>query len=742
MLLSRTFLLSWMMLTLLPGLAWAEPSRAELVYGSKSLDLFLSTDGEFDFRVVSKATGEPLVIHDKMLVRQGEDVGPGGAIMIDPTPEGVTVKLEQATVHFSYPSPDVLKVVVTADDAEAISQYFKDQGEHVYGIWENPFSDGLDNRGVEEDFLGVEKGKGAAWVSGRAPFYVTSAGYGVYTESRAKGRYRVAIEDQTGFTFEEPTLTYYIIHGPSYRDIMQRYCDIAGGPIMPPDWAMGSIWWRNDHLKDAEKRGLDSARDLVLEDVKALQQHQIPATAYWIDRPVTSGSHGWGNQDFDPRLGDPQSLVDELEQHGLKLLIWVANRASNALKDQAEERGLLFEGRNWPAADLRSAEGYQWMADFLSWFPRQGIQGYKIDRGHEKEMPFEVENENVILMAKAAAEGLRAEHGDDFLLITRNVNDDSRQYTAVWNGDTWGQIQSVEASIMHGLRCGMIMFPTWGSDIGGYYGKPDKELWSRWLGMGAYSTLMEILNEERRNIWRDYDPEMIDIARGFAELHHELIPYTRSCLYQSHTTGWPVMTAMIFAYPDRPEFADTTGQYMYGPSLLVAPVVTEGQREQTILLPPGQWLNYNDLESVYAGQGEITVPAPLNQVPTLVPAGAIVPRGDIIRGNNNWTENWQPHLSVQVFPAPGESASFPYYTREKVVDITCEPGEQGGYVIRFGDLGVEGEVEVFCRDASEVTLNGEALSAGEGYREIDGGIAVPFQGDTVLEVQARSLFEQ
>ncbi|MFW6032361.1 MAG: TIM-barrel domain-containing protein, partial [Phycisphaeraceae bacterium] len=131
-------------------------------------------------------------------------------------------------------------------------------------------------------------------------------------------------------------------------------------------------------------------------------------------------------------------------------------------------------------------------------------------------------------------------------------------------------------------RCAAMNFPTWGSDVGADHGVPSKEMFARWMGFGAYSTLFEILNEHERNVWRDHD--------------------------------------------------------------------------------------------------------------------------------------------------------------QQVIDITCESGQAGQTVVRFGDLGVAGDVEVFCREASEVRLDGEALTAGEDYEETDFGIRVPVSGETVLELKAKSLF--
>ena len=119
-----------------------------------------------------------------------------------------------------------------------VFQEFLDQGEHYYGIWEYPFGGAIDNRGADQDFLGFA---GLATVinpNARAPFYVTSNGYGVYVETVSKGHYTVAKDGRTSFWFEDSSLKYDIIYGRTYTDIFQRYNAIAGGSVMPPTWAI------------------------------------------------------------------------------------------------------------------------------------------------------------------------------------------------------------------------------------------------------------------------------------------------------------------------------------------------------------------------------------------------------------------------------------------------------------------------------------------------------------------------
>ena len=94
---------------------------------------------------------------------------------------------------------------------------------------------------------------GMRYSSARAPFYMTSAGYGIYAQSLCKGHYALAIDRQTSFEFDDSALTYFVLYGPSYPRILALYNALAGPSRMPPDWALGPIWWRDDSHEDLRR---------------------------------------------------------------------------------------------------------------------------------------------------------------------------------------------------------------------------------------------------------------------------------------------------------------------------------------------------------------------------------------------------------------------------------------------------------------------------------------------------------
>jgi alpha-D-xyloside xylohydrolase len=721
----------------------ATPVRAGVeAIESSALRIELNTS-PYSLRIIEKSTGDVLLSASRTAFTEQlhrvtaatDVVKASDSIQATLVLAGDTGK---AKLRVAFTKPEVVQVTLEygGGDCASIYEEFEDHGDHYYGVWEYPFGGNIDNRGADFDFGGTRQLPDVNYSNARAPFYMTSRKYGVYVETVAQGHFTFSQSGKTAFSFQDKKLTYDVIYGPSYADVLNRYNAIAGPAVMPPIWAFDSIWWRDDNHEDL--RDAANAQDKVIEDADRLRSLHIPASIMWLDRPYGSGEHGWGNMDFDSSFPDPAKMIRDLHDRGMYLTLWIANRCSSRLYQEGSAKGYLFDAQ-WPAADLRRPEAYDWFKGELDSYVHQGVRGYKIDRGEEDEMPRSFENLHAILMPKLAAEGLKAAYHDEYFEFSRNANDTARKYTAIWNGDTRSTFGGLAVSLKNALRSGAINFPMWGSDTGGYIRVPEKELFARWLEFSAFSPMMEILIGPKRTIWYDYDPELVRIAQTYVSMHHDLIPYTRSYLYQATLTGMPVIRSLIFAYPTDASLYDTWDEYLYGRDLLVAPVVTPNATSRKVYLPAGRWMNYNDRATVCAGGGSIMVDAPLGTLPLFVREGGIIARGDILKSNNNWDANWAPRLRIEIFPANQAASEFAYYTGEGVRKIEVKPG-QAGLEIKMEDLGVGGSLEVYCRGVSGVTRNGGALREGVDYQydAKQQRLTIPFNGASTFTIPGAS----
>ena len=153
-------------------------------------------------------------------------------------------------------------------------------------------------------------------------------------------------------------------------------------------------------------------------------------------------------------------------------------------------------------------------------------------------------------------------------------------------------------------------------------------------------------------------------------------------------------------------------------------------------LPRGTWIDYNDRKTRHAGPATITAGAPLDVIPRYVKSGSIVPRGDILQSNNNWTPNWAPALRVEFHPAANVSSRFEYYTGTGVVPMT---GSMSATTVSWqsGNLGIKGVLEVHGIDRySSVTRNKQTLARADyQYDAATQVMTIPLSGPTSVQIR-------
>ena len=205
----------------------------------------------------------------------------------------------------------------------------------------------------------------------------------------------------------------------------------------------------------------------------------------------------------------------------------------------------------------------------------------------------------------------------------------------------------------------------WGSDIGGFHalftaGRTSPELLTRWLEFGAFSGVMRTeadgygrpdQTQPKAEVW---DPAVLPYWRKMTKLRTQLYPYIWAAANEYQQSGLPIMRHLGLAYPDAPEaWGDSPNapaarfEFMFGPDLLVAPVVDMGATSRDVWLPPGQWVNFWDAftfdqqsgeyranpdgQQVVDGNRVVHVDAPLDRIPLFVRAGTCLPMlpGDV-----------------------------------------------------------------------------------------------------------------
>jgi alpha-glucosidase (family GH31 glycosyl hydrolase) len=226
----------------------------------------------------------------------------------------------------------------------------------------------------------------------------------------------------------------------------------------------------------------------------------------------------------------------------------------------------------------------------------------------------------------------------------------ARHSQIVWGGDpsvTWG-FDGLTSSVTQALTMGLSGVSLWGSDIGGFFSlsedRLDTELLARWIQFGAFSGVMRSKGEGIGKQPLALRPQVFDqptlpLWRRYAKLRTQLYPYLVAADSTYQRRGMPIMRHLVLTNPWDRRATGQEDQYMFGPDLLVAPVLKPGQTTRSVYLPPGRWINFGravaygeeagsfDLGSarVVKGKRELEVPAPLERIPVMVKAGALLP---------------------------------------------------------------------------------------------------------------------
>jgi alpha-D-xyloside xylohydrolase len=211
-----------------------------------------------------------------------------------------------------------------------------------------------------------------------------------------------------------------------------------------------------------------------------------------------------------------------------------------------------------------------------------------------------------------------------------------------------------------------------------HYYEDYPELYVRWFEYGTFLPTMRTHGTRSHNEVWSYGAEAEPILEKYLKLRYTLMPYIYSLGWFTHQTGAPFMRALFMDFPNDIKAATLTDEYMFGPALLVAPVVEQGATTREVYLPAGtDWYNYWTNEKLHGGQ-IVTVKAPIDTIPLFVRAGSILPLGAPVES----THAKQAIAKVKVYP--GADGEFTLYNDDGVT-YAYEKGDRQITTLRWQD---------------------------------------------------------
>jgi len=489
---------------------------------------------------------------------------------------------------------------IEGQDPQMFAQLTLGVGECVYGLGER-FSNFVKNGQVVE-IWNKDGGTGSEQAYKNVPFYLTNRGYGVFVNHPEQVSFEVASEKVSRVQFSVPgeRLDYFVVYGPTPKEILEKYTALTGRPALPPAWTFG-LW-----LTTSFTTNYDEAT--VTEFIQGMADREIPLHVFHFDCFWMREFH-WCDLKWDERVfPDPPAMLRRLHERGLKVCVWINPYIAqqSSLFAEAREKGFLIKKPNgdvWQTdqwqpgmgiVDFTNPAACAWFQGLLRQLVEMGVDSFKTDFGeriptdvvyHDRSDPVRMHNFYPYLYNKTVFEVLPA---GDACLFARSATAGCQQFPVHWGGDCDSKYESMAESLRGGLSLGLSGFGYWSHDIGGFEGLPPADLYKRWLAFGLLSSHSRLHGSSSYRVPWYYDDEACAVLRSFVQLKCRLMPYLYAQAMEAHERGIPMMRAMMLEFPDDPACDFLDRQYMLGDSLLVAPVFSpDGVVD--FYVPEGRW---------------------------------------------------------------------------------------------------------------------------------------------------------
>ncbi len=528
--------------------------------------------------------------------------------------------------------------------------------EHFYGLGDKPTDLNLKTRRFVNwcsDTYGFERDQDPIYRS--IPFYLglhAEAAYGVFFDNTFRSYFDFGLEDDDTLSFwaEGGEMNYYFIYGPDLLKVTSQYTLLTGVPELPPLWALGFQQCKWSYYPEAKVR----------EIANEFRSRKIPCDAIYLDIDYMDGFRcfTWNNTHFPA----PKQMISELKDQGFKTVCIIdpgikVDKNYSIWKDGFEKGmfckrtdGPLMTGNVWPGEcnfpDFTNPKVREWWSLLFGGLLADGVAGIWNDMNEPAvfglgTFPLDVRHDydgdpcshrkahNIygMQMARATRQGLKHFRPNERpFLITRASYAGFQKYASVWTGDNIATWEHLWIASVQCQRLSVSGVSFCGSDIGGFIGEPDGELFTRWIQLSMFHPFFRAHSSGdngEKEPWV-FGQETEEIVKKFIELRYQLIPYLYSAFWQYITRGTPIIRPLVFLDQNDPDTWHRQDEFAVGDHILTCPVTVQGAIGRWLYLPAGVWYNFWTDEP-YNGGVEIWADAPIESTPIFIKSGAVVP---------------------------------------------------------------------------------------------------------------------
>ena len=542
------------------------------------------------------------------------------------------------------------------------------------------------------------------------PFFLAISGgrsYGLFLDNTWRTWFDFGKQARDAYSFgsEGGPLDYYVIYGPTPKQVVEGYAYLTGKPPLPPMWALGFQQSRYSYSPESQVRDI----------ANHLRADKIPSDVLYLDI-----DYQYRNRPFtvDPeRFPDFPGLVADLKKQHFHLvtitdlhIAHVANQGympydtghagDNFVKNPD---GSEFVGIVWPGQavfpDFTRTSTRQWWGGLYKQFVQDGVAGFWNDMnepsvfdGPDKTMPLNTvhridepgfaartathaEIHNIVGMEneRATYDGLLKLRPDERpFVLTRATYAGGQRFGFTWTGDNSSTWNHLRLSTQMLLNLGMSGISMVGDDIGGFNGSPQPDLLTRWIEMGAFNPMFRdhtTIGSLPQEVWV-HGPKQEAIRRRYIDTRYRLLPYIYTLAEEASRTGLPLVRPLFMEFPGYYDASDS--EFLLGRDLLVAPPsLPDMMDDYAVSYPPGPWYDFwtgekmpqqptqptivQVSETIAKGESLSKFPEPykihpvLDTLPVYVRGGSILPMQPLVQSTD---ETPNGPLELRVYPGP------------------------------------------------------------------------------------------
>jgi alpha-D-xyloside xylohydrolase len=489
------------------------------------------------------------------------------------------------------------------------------------------------------------------------PFFVSTNGYGILINCYSVMNVTAGISISEDWATNN-VIDYYFIHGPSMDTLVSRYHWLTGPVPLLPKSAYGFI---SSFCQYGSQTDVENA-------ATGYRNASIP-----VDY-IVQDWNWWtmdGSDIFNGNYPNPTQMVSDLHAKNCSFMIsvWPSFAQGSANYNTMNAASYLLGAKDYlgQLCDMTKPgcpEMYWGMIKTSPW--NTGMDAWWFDATDPEILnginwSQQYFNIYSLIHSGGVYTGQRATTSDKRVFIfTRSTYAGQQRYSGtLWSGDISPTNAEFVNQVPGGLNFCAAGMPYWTTDIGGYQSGCPDDTYLRWFEFGAFCPMFRVHGVTHKEI---YLQTGIKLTAGklYDNLRYRMMPYIYSLAWMVTNNNYTMMRMLPFDFPSDLNVRNIKDQFMFGPALLVNPVMQEGATSRSIYLPSATWYNFWTGAPTVSPNGGSTITAtvPLDTIPLYARAGSILPLGPEIQYATQRAD------TIELRAYPGANGSFTIYEDE------------------------------------------------------------------------------